>query len=197
MALNSQQERIIGFLAQGLKPVQIASIVGCTPSYISQLCGAEGPEGFAPALQEKVKELTAAGDIEESSVTSKYLSMEHKLLKTIEDRLGEAEFPALVNALKVVGDRQEKRAMRRAGLSVAQHGNVVQNIVNITVPAHALPEFRMNGNLEVTAIGDRIMAPMSSSAVRQLFAAKRLPKEDMEYVEHVVEQEQQRIAAEF
>lgn len=198
MALNSQQERIIGFLAQGLKAAQVASIVGCTPAYISQLCSAQdGPEGFREALTEKAKELSSSGDIEETTVSSKYLSMEHKLLKTIEDRLGEAEFPALVNALKVVGERQEKRALRKAGLSVAQQGTLVQNIVNITVPAHALPEFRMNTNLEVTAIGDRIMAPMSSDAVRQLFKSRKLPAVDAEILHRAIEHEQTAISAEF
>lgn len=197
MALNSQQERIIGFLAQGLKAAQVASIVGCTPAYISQLCAPDGPEGFKEGLQEKVKELTASGDIEENTVSSKYLSMEHRLLKTIEDRLGEAEFPALVNALKVVGERQEKRAARKAGLSIAQQGTLVQNIVNITVPAHALPEFRMNTNLEVTAIGDRIMAPMSSDAVRQLFKSRKLPAMEEAIISRAIEHEQTAISAEF
>lgn len=147
--------------------------------------------------RKKLKELTASGDIEESSASSKYLSMEHKLLQTIENRLGEAEFPALVNALKVVGERQEKRAQRKAGLLAPQQGQYTQNIINISVPAHALPEFKMNGNLEVTSIGDRIMAPMSSAALRQLFQSKRLPQADMQYVEQAIEHEQQKIAAEF
>lgn len=198
MALNSQQERIIGFLAQGLKPAQVASIVGCTPAYISQLLSAtDGPEGFREGLQEKVKELSASGDIEENSVTSKYLSMEHKLLQTIENRLAEAEFPALVNALKVVGERQEKRALRKAGLLLPQQGNYTQNIINISVPAHALPEFKMNGNLEVTSIGDRIMAPMSSAAVRQLFQSKKIPMEDAQMLQQAIEHEQAAISAEF
>ena len=198
MALNSQQERIIGFLAQGLKAAQVASIVGCTPAYISQLCAPDGAnEAFREALTEKAKELSSSGDIEETTVSSKYLSMEHKLLKTIEDRLGEAEFPALVNALKVVGERQEKRALRKAGLSVAQQGTLVQNIVNITVPAHALPEFRMNQNLEVTAIGDRIMAPMSSDAVRQLFKSRKLPAVEAAMINRAIEHEQTAISAEF
>lgn len=182
MSINSQQERIIGFLAQGLRPAQIATIVGCTPSYISQLLGDDGPEEFKVALQDKAKELSASDDVEEKTVSTKYLSMEHTLLKTIENRLNEAEFPALVNALKVVGDRQEKRAQRRAGLLAPQGANITQNIVNISVPAHALPEFRINGNLEVTAIGDRIMAPMSSQAVRQLFQNRKAPPVVMEQV---------------
>lgn len=182
MSINSQQERIIGFLAQGLRPAQIATIVGCTPSYISQLLGDDGPEDFKSALQDKAKELSASDDVEEKTVSTKYLSMEHTLLKTIENRLNEAEFPALVNALKVVGDRQEKRAQRRAGLLAPQGANITQNIVNISVPAHALPEFRINGNLEVTAIGDRIMAPMSSAAVRQLFQDRKAPPVIMEQV---------------
>lgn len=172
MSFNSQQERIIGFLAQGLKPVQIATIVGCTPSYISQLLGDEGPEGFKEAVKEKVQEFTANGTVEEDMVSAKYLSMEHKLIKTIEDRLCEAEFPHLVNALKVIGDRQEKRAMRKAGLLNPQPA-AQQTIVQIMVPAHALPELQLNSKLEVVAIDNRIMAPMSSQAVKNLFQQRK------------------------
>lgn len=196
MALNSQQERIIGFLAQGLKPAQVASIVGCTPAYISQLLGEEGPEGFKEELQGKVKELVASGDIEETTVSSKYLSMEHRLLQTIQDRLGEAEFPALVNALKVVGERQEKRALRKAGLLHPQGSHITQNIVQISVPAHTLPEFKLNNNLEVTSIGNRVMAPMSSQAVRALFAAKK-PAVDNAQHQNVIEHEKPSLSTEF
>ena len=193
MALNSQQERIIGFLAQGLKPSQIATIVGCTPAYISQLLGEEGPEGFAQALTEKAKELSQQEDVEEKTISAKYLSMEHKLLQSIENRFGEAEFPQLVNALKVVGERQEKRALRKAGLVQLPHGNITQNIVNISVPSHALPELRMNERLEVTAVDERIMAPMSSAAVRQLFQNRRQPLAQETYIGH--QQQEQLVAS--
>lgn len=195
MSLNSQQERIIGFLAQGLKASQVASIVGCTPSYIGQLLGDEGPEGFKEALTEKAKELTSGEDIEEKTITSKYLSMEHRLLQTIENRFSEAEFPHLVNALKVVGDRQEKRAMRKAGLLQQHTGNITQNIVQITVPAHALPELTMSSRLEVTSVDSKVMAPMSSQAVKQLFASRR-PQAVAAFIEHQ-QQALQQVEAEF
>ena len=51
--------------------------------------------------------------------------------------------------------------------------------------------------IEVTSIGDRIMAPMSSDAVRQLFKSRRLPAADAEMLHRAIEHEQAAISAEF
>ena len=175
MALNIQQQRIANFLAQGLKPAQITSIVGVSAGYISQLCSDEGPEEFKSYVQEKAAEQQEKQD-EDALVSAKYISVEHKLLQAMETALLGAELPAIANALKIVAERQEKRAARKAGIMVP--GGTFNQQVNVTVlnlPAHAVPEYQLNGQGQVIAVDGQGLAPMSSNAVKQLFQSRRQP----------------------
>lgn len=174
MALNIQQQRIATFLAQGLKPVQIASIVGVTASYISQLCGEGGPEGFIEAVKGKAIGQQEEGVSEEELISSKYLAIEHKLLNAMESAMMGAELPALTGALKAIIDRQERRAARKAGIMVP--GGMQNTQVNITVlqlPSHAVPEYQVNGQGQVLAVDGQCLSPMNSNAVKSLFKDKR------------------------
>lgn len=173
MELNIQQQRIATFLSQGLKPAQISTIVGVSPSYISQLCSPDGPEGFREHVQglaaDQQKELS-----EEDLITSKYLAVEHKLLSAMEGAMMGAELPAIANALKIVADRQEKRAARKAGILVP--GGTHSTQVNVTVlqlPNHAIPEYQLNQQGQVIAVDGQALSPMSSLGVKQLFQARR------------------------
>ena len=175
MALNIQQQRIANFLAQGLKPAQITSIVGVSAGYISQLCSEEGPEEFRSYVQCKAAEQQEASD-EDALVSAKYISVEHKLLQAMEGALLGAELPAIANALKIVSERQEKRAARKAGIMVP--GGVHNTQVNVTVlnlPAHAIPEYQVNGQGQVLAVDGQALSPMSSNAVKQLFMSRKAP----------------------
>lgn len=174
MALNAQQARIAHFLAQGLKPAQICGIVGVTPAYISQLCSADGPEEFKLAVQESAAEQQDKAD-EDSLLSAKYLSAEHKILKAIEDSITMAELPVMIQALKVIGDRQERRAQRKA--AVGAIGQMISgpqvNVTVLNLPAHAVPEYEVNSQGQVVSINKTGMAPLTSSGVRQLFSARK------------------------
>lgn len=173
MALNVQQKRIANFLAQGLRPGQIATIVGVSPAYISQLCGDDGPEEFKETVKAVAGEVAREVD-EDQIISNKYLATEHKLLQAIENSLVNAEFPQLVQALKVIGERQERRAARKVGLINPQQIGVVQNNITVLqVPAHAVPEYQVNGQGQVMAIGSQVMSPLSSQGVKELFRARR------------------------
>ncbi len=170
MALNIQQQRIANFLAQGLKSVQIASIVGVSAGYISQLCSEEGPEEFKEVVRLKAAEQQEGLD-EEALVTAKYVSVEHKLLAAMEGAMLGAELPAIANALKIVAERQEKRAARKAGIMVPGGiaGGVNVNVTVLNLPRHAVPEYELNGQGQVIAVDGQGLAPMSSNSVRQMF----------------------------
>jgi hypothetical protein len=169
MALNHQQQRIVSFLAQGLSKAQVGTIVGCSPSYITQL-GEQ--EDFKEALVLASAEVAEQND-EDQNISTKYLAVEHKVLKTIEDQLMHAEFPQLVQALKVIGERQEKRAARKAGLPAhGQVNNLIQhNTTILNIPAHAIPEYQVDSQGQVISIGDRVMAPMGAAGVKSLFSS--------------------------
>jgi transcriptional regulator with XRE-family HTH domain len=172
----NNKERIASYLSQGLKPAQVASIVGCTPAYLSQLVkeAKENPEGeFALLLKEySVKETEAFS--EDKLLTNKYLSMEHKLLEQMEASMQFAELPAITAALRVVAERQEKRMTRLQAPTTPAH---ITNVVQITVPAHAIPSYSINANQEVIKIGDQNLAPMSADGVKGLFAQISMNKQ--------------------
>lgn len=157
------RDKILTYMAQGVKATQIASIVGCTPSYVAQL-GKD--EGFLKDLAE-ARAVAQQNDVDEDTVlTNKYMVMEHKILDSMEAAMALAELPALTRALEVIATRQEKRALR---LATPAGGNTTNVIVNLTMPSHAVPEYQVNAQKEVVAIGNKAISPMSSAGVQNLF----------------------------
>lgn len=156
------RDKILQYMAQGLKASQVCSIVGCTASYISQL-GKD--EQFLAELAAARVEAHKVVD-EDKVLTNKYMALEHKLLDSMESAMALAELPAITRALEVIGTRQERRALRLAA-PLQQPGATV--IVNLTLPSHAVPEYQINAQREVVAIGDRPISPMSADGVKNLF----------------------------
>lgn len=164
------KERILTYLAQGLKPAQVSSILGVSPGYISQLLS---QEDFKESLKEARTVALKEGDTD-IALTNKYTAVEHALLNAMEGQMAIAELPALARALEVIGTRQEKRAQRLAQ-PVGQNTNN-QVVVNITLPSHAIPElsapnYQLNAQREVVSVDNKTIAPLSSSGVKSLFAA--------------------------
>src|SRR5690606_1319001 len=157
----SKKARIASYLSQGLKPSQVAAIVGVTPAYISQLLSSAKaePEGEFAVLLASSNEKADKEVDEDKALTTKYLAVEHKLLQQMEDTLGFAELPAVTAALRVVAERQEKRLSRLQAPSTS--GGAVQNIIQITIPSHAIPEHVLNGQKEVVKIGSQNLSPLS------------------------------------
>lgn len=165
------KDRIKQYLADGLKPSQIASVVGCSPAYISQLL--KDPE-FASAVEALKIDQNKDGD---QILEVKYESLEHKLVDEIHNRLGEAEFAQLGKTLESVTKAREAQSKRRNPAAYVQNAPVV---VPILIPAHAIqaPVLRLNEQSEVVAIDNKPLAPLSATGVKQLFS--KLSGKDME-----------------
>lgn len=162
-----KKTRIAQFLAQGFKPAQVASIVGVTPAYISQL--AKEP-GFAESYQLACSAVVSSTDFaEEDRLNNKYLAAEHLLLDSLTGNAAMMDPRDQIKALEVVATRQEKRQDRLARLRMPER-TATQNVINISLPQHALPELQINSDGEIVAIGQRLMAPMSSNGVKNLFS---------------------------
>lgn len=167
------ERRIASFLAGGLKPSQIASIIGCTPSYITQL---SSTEQFKFLLaEEQAKQASAAAKneqmVEEVIITNKYLAVEHNILNRLENQMAYADIKELTRALEVVGNRQEARAKRQLIQRLPQLNdpNKATLTLSLSVPAHTIPEYSVNERKEITAVGSKLMAPLSSEGVKTLF----------------------------
>ena len=135
-------DRITTLLASGLKPSNVASIVGCSPARISQLAQ---EEHFQNLLAAKIAELEA-DDVEEKTLSAKYLSAEHTLLNQIIEMAPVSELRDVTAALRVVAERQEKAKTR---LNPVQGTTIINQTVQIAVPSHTLPEISLTKDLEV------------------------------------------------
>lgn len=208
VALNPTQQRIMHFDSLGLKAGQIASIVGVSDGYISQL---RKEEGYVLALAEynanrnKEEEAASAEDVAkraereaEELTTAKYSSLENKLLGKIEENLPYAEFPMLVNALKAISDRQERRQQRldnKKAITALQQNNNVQNITMLVLPGHAVqpaaPSYEVNTAGQIVAIDGKTISPLGSAGVKQLFSSLNnaaAPQPSKEVSNRVVEE---------
>lgn len=172
--------RIRHFLNQGLGPSDIASIVGCTPQYISSL---KADPDFRASLEEaKVDESEdikkSTEELEEVFLANKYLALEHKCIEKLTSSLPMAELKETIMTLRTVGERHN--ALRDRSLKTRfplnnTAGNNVQ-VAIITIRQNALPEYTLNNQNEVVAIDNKPLAPMSSNAVKSLFDQTRSMK---------------------
>ena len=163
-------ERITTLLASGLKPSNVASIVGCSPARISQLAQ---EEHFQNLLAAKIAELEA-DDVEEKTLSAKYLSAEHTLLNQIIEMAPVSELRDVTAALRVVAERQEKAKTR---LNPVQGTTIINQTVQIAVPSHTLPEISLTKDLEVISVNTLNLAPLTSEGVTNLFKSMKQEKE--------------------
>ena len=163
-------DRITTLLASGLKPSNVASIVGCSPARISQLAQ---DQHFQDLLQAKIAELEA-DDVEEKTLSAKYLSAEHTLLNQIIEMAPVSELRDVTAALRVVAERQEKAKTR---LNPVQGTTIINQTVQIAVPSHTLPEISLTKDLEVISVNTLNLAPLTSEGVTNLFKSMKEEKE--------------------
>ena len=172
-------DRVADLLASGLKPAQVATIIGVTPARISQLLS---EEDFKLILASKVA-IIEAKDIEEISLSAKYSAAEHALVNQVMELAPTAELRDVTSALRVVAERQERMKSR---LTPATAGNMINNtIIALSLPSHALalPVMDITKQGEIISIGDRALAPLSSTAVINLFSKMSSTEEEKKEIE--------------
>ena len=168
-------ERITTLLAQGLKPAQVASIVGITPARISQLAKESTEFQNLLALKQAEQEKE---DIEETALSAKYHAAEHTLLDQVLQMAPMSELRDVTAALRVVAERQEKMKTRQAPVVNSQP--VLQQVIQISLPSQALqvPTLSMTKDREVISIDSLNLAPLTSQGVTNLFESMRKGKEN-------------------
>ena len=171
------KSRIKDYLASGMKPADVASVVGCSPSYISQLLK-------DPSFKEEVeKQMLEAPAPPETLLENKYEVLEHRIVESMAAEAVGADLPSLSRALDSVTRAREAR--HKKTLPFGGVAPTVQNVISISIPPHALaaPKMVLNENAEVVAIDNRPMAPLSASGVKELFATIAARREQSEFME--------------
>lgn len=168
--MASKIDRIASLLVSGLAPSQIADIVAVSPSYISNL---KADPDFQLHLQSLAEErLTDETEVDEDSIyKDKLAAAEHKIVSHILERLPYMADNHAILALSTVGNRrdamQKANLMSGIGSALKQNGGTVR-MVEVTIPAAAVPDIVLGKNNEVISIGGRAIAPMPTSALQRM-----------------------------
>lgn len=157
------RDRIAALLASGIPATGVATIVGLSPARITQI---QSEESFQELLKAKQVELQDQ-DKEEISLSGKYLNAEHALLTHITNLVAISDIGQATAALRVIAERQEKAKMRKN--PIHQGVPVINNVVQLLLPQHAVPEIAYSSSKEVIAVENRNLAPLSSQGVLSLF----------------------------
>lgn len=171
--LTTKQKKIANYLANGLRPAQVASMVGVTPGYISQICkpGVAENEAFLEHLEEE-KRLALESYNQEEAVGLQYQALEARTLRVIEENLAAGTLTEQIKILEALNKRDALR--RQAVASVAGTSAIANiNVVQISMPKHLLeqqlPEVVMNEQRQVISVQGKSMAPMPSDMVKAMF----------------------------
>ena len=194
--MSTKQDRIAGLLVQGMKPAMVATIVGCDPSYISQLLK---DESFLYHLQELNKELVEGEVIEDASaedrkqetlfLADKMLAAEHHALDKILKEMPYLSGRDAIVALDVIGKRKDATLAQAFGpkgnlpaaTPVPGHTTVQ---VTLTVPNICIPELTLSSNNEIISIGERSVAAMPTATLKQMLAKADEPPLEVSYENH-------------
>jgi hypothetical protein len=168
------KDKILNYLANGLTASQVATLVGCSPGYISQLLAT--PE-FKTELKARILDNPVTPD---DKLDDKYTAAEHSLISAVVEAIPGAELPAISRALETVAKIRHDRYMRKNPATAAPLVNM--QFVQLTMPTHILkhsPIINLNEKSEIVAIDNKPMAPLSSDGVRNLFEAIRTKRQSV------------------
>lgn len=148
------RDQILKLLGNGLSPTLVATTVGCTPAYISQLM--QEDEFALEVAKRRCANFEQAADRD-----AKYDKLEDALLSKLEDILHLMMKPRdILDALTRIN-----AAKRRGTVAVPNADDVKTTIINLHLPSIALQAFQLNGQSEVVQVGERELVNMPAGAL--------------------------------
>jgi hypothetical protein len=157
--------RILELLGVGVQPVQVASAVGCSESYISQLLA---EEGFAKAVAQKRYDTLVA----ESSRDRAYDSIEDELLEKLRKSL-----PFIVKTPEILASIKVINGAKRRGASTSTGAAANSTVIQLVLPARTRARFTADSNGQVVEVsseaGTQSLLTVQSSSVAKLLESHK------------------------
>lgn len=160
---GDKKERIKKLLGHGLSNEQVASAVGVSPSYISQLISDEEFANSVSVL--RTAALTAATERDKSID-----GLEDRILKQLSDSIDNNGFykpKDLLHAAAVINN------MKRRGTAGVNAGAVKAPIVELNMPVTFIQQFVTTPKHEVVEIGGKTLVPMTAGTLLNILADKK------------------------
>lgn len=153
---------VIKYLAMGLPPGKIASIVGLSPGRISQIA-AENKEEISLLSIEQTPEDLREGKVE----AAKNVLLDHIIAEAGTGQYTLIELTRAYEMLSRAQNTQQKNIIPLPDTMIAG------NITNISLPMFVIPNISLSQEKEVIAVEDRALTPLPSMQVKNLFEELR------------------------
>lgn len=140
--MNATQERALALLGSGYPAPVVASSVGVSESYISQLMSLDW-------FSAQVQELKFLNLKKHTELDDAYDDLEEKLLKKL-DKL----VPLLIKPMDVTRVLQTVNSAKRRGAGSSEVGHITQNIVQLSLPPALMQRFIKNANNQIVEVQD-------------------------------------------
>lgn len=178
----SKIDRIAELLVKRLPDTMISSLVGVSPSYISQLKQDQTFKELVADLQASAieEETTSQKAIERESFTDRVRATESYLLDKIMNDVGYYTPVETLRAFQIVGQRAEsieKREVAAAAIAAGAglhggHTTIINgqqiNVVTVHLPEALQPDIIYGENQEIIAIGGRTTTTMPTNQLQDL-----------------------------
>jgi hypothetical protein len=178
--MNDIRQKAIKLLGQGIPAINVASALGCDPSYISQLMS---QEDFAAAVQDL--RLKALSDATERD--SRLNGIEDKLISRIDDDISNNPL-AFRSAMDRVRALSMVNAMKRRGAAGDMHaGSGHTTIINLTLPTHLIDKYanrrvEMDINNQVVSVGTQNLITMQAGTLNNLLEENKHEYDTAKYM---------------
>lgn len=169
-----RKEQIAEGLAKGMKAVDVASIAGVSPEYISELVATD--EAFKELLRDKMIEF------QDQRNDEKFKRLKEKTINAISENIATAELSEQIRVLESISRIENAR---KHSVLPGTYANPTIG-VTLVFKESSIPKLVMDEKQRIVAIGETSVMPMTSAGVRKLFA-------DMENKGKVIEHDKQDI----
>lgn len=166
---GSKKEQIKQLLQANCSATEAAAAVGCDVSYVSQLM--DDQDFATEVVAHRVKLLK-----ENSDRDGKYDSLEDKLLEGLELKLEQGVF--LMKTETILRAIQTINGAKRRGAQGTGAATVINNVINLTLPSHAIRQFQVNPENEVISVGAQQLVSMSAGKLLEKVKNNQSPIKD-------------------
>lgn len=154
------QDQALEMLAQGISPVQVATAIGVTESYVSQLMG---DEDFRASLDEH----RVAISKENLAFDAQLERTEKGYLDRIEEKQKFANLQQSLQAFKILNSARR----RKDGVLINQQVNIGA-VVNISLPQFAVPSYVVNAKNEIIEVEGKTMISATPKRLDEILAIR-------------------------
>lgn len=178
MASQSTDERALTLLGQGIEPSVVASAIGVSPSYISQLLS---DKVFAA----QVTEQKVAALVKHTARDNAYDEMEDLLQKKFKTSIS-----MMFKPMEVLKAMQVINSLKRRGPGSADGVTQTAEVINLILPTTIVnnysiaPQLEKNVNNQVVRIGEQDIITVQSNRMEELLDSRKSaqPIMDANYV---------------